>query len=248
MYWYDTRPATPLADPAHLLARFQNHPLLQIGEPRTDCPATIEEANELNARYRATLAHLGIEQIPDTVALRSEREAQRRAEHDARFDAKQARLLATSTIGTDFSVGRPGVPEAGQRGIIRVRHQESRRGKSSARLHGHQGARATSYGNRRVPDRGDPASIGYSFLFAGRSPVAVDDHRIANLRFPITATGEEDIQVPLFTGEADEGVTARLVRGDPQVPDAYGTPLEELPELLAGRLCQIGTEQRHHLP
>ncbi|MGH6916610.1 MAG: hypothetical protein ACREJ0_02800 [Geminicoccaceae bacterium] len=86
IYWYGSRPKTPLAEPAHLLQRSQAHPLLQIGEPRTDCPASLEEAKELYARYRGALANLGVEQVPSSVTLRSPSDwrQERQAEHDAR--------------------------------------------------------------------------------------------------------------------------------------------------------------------
>ena len=82
IYWYGARPQG--ADLANLLARAPSHPLLDVGEPRTDCPATIDEAKEIDARYRATLANLRaqVAQVPQNVALRSEWHKQRQAEHD----------------------------------------------------------------------------------------------------------------------------------------------------------------------
>jgi hypothetical protein len=64
--------------------------------------------------------------------------------------------------------------------------------------------------------------------------MSVNGQRVTNLRFPIGATDEQEILVSLLTGEADGGVSARVVRVDPQAADAYGTRLEEPPELQRG--------------
>ncbi len=102
MYWYGVRPEG--ADATNLLRRLQNHPLLQIGEPRTDCPATIEEANAIAAQFRSALANLAVPQVSATVALpRSEWEKQRQADSEARVEAELTRKLASFPIEGSFA-------------------------------------------------------------------------------------------------------------------------------------------------
>lgn len=65
IYWYDHRP--DVADLSTLVARSHQHPLLKVGEPRNDCPATLSESARINDEYEATLANLKAE-IPQISA------------------------------------------------------------------------------------------------------------------------------------------------------------------------------------
>jgi hypothetical protein len=84
LYWYGAQPPAAVADPANYLKRSRNHPLTSVGAPRTDCPATIEEAKRIYTEHRGRLASLGVKEIAATIPLRSEREKQRQAEAEAR--------------------------------------------------------------------------------------------------------------------------------------------------------------------
>lgn len=120
-YWYGTKPTAPASDPANLLKRSSSHPLLQIGEARTWCPASIAEASGIHDRYRTQLAHLGIQAVAPNVALRSERVTRRQAEYEAAHTAERVRKLAGFSLDgsfdfsvfSNFSVNSFGIPRPG---------------------------------------------------------------------------------------------------------------------------------------
>ncbi|MCG8544467.1 MAG: hypothetical protein MJE12_09690, partial [Alphaproteobacteria bacterium] len=69
VYWYGERPAG--ADVRRLLERVPGHPVLRVGDARTNCPATIEEADELKKEYRRKVAKIGagVRTIPGNAAI-----------------------------------------------------------------------------------------------------------------------------------------------------------------------------------
>jgi hypothetical protein len=118
-FWYGTRPEG--ADPAKLLQRSHRHPLLKVGEPRTDCPATIEEARQIAERHGSAITRLSaqVPETPHTVALRSEWHQQRQTDYEARNEAELVRKLASfpiegafsSSLATNFSAGSLNLPK-----------------------------------------------------------------------------------------------------------------------------------------
>jgi len=81
IYWYNKR--VPLAEYDYLLKRHQQHPLLAIGEARTDCPATKAASAETDRDYQSSLVALRQQHpqtpftsaLPESAWLRERREA-----------------------------------------------------------------------------------------------------------------------------------------------------------------------------
>jgi hypothetical protein len=55
-FWY--RPPPEEAEPKHLLARAENHPILSVGETRTECPTTRREAEALQVQWQAKVSKI----------------------------------------------------------------------------------------------------------------------------------------------------------------------------------------------
>ncbi|MCU7842479.1 MAG: hypothetical protein KZQ93_01415 [Candidatus Thiodiazotropha sp. (ex Monitilora ramsayi)] len=69
-FWY--RPPPAEAEPKHLLSRAENHPALVVaGPPRTECPATQREAEQIQTQWQATVSKVRAEtpQIAAHIAL-----------------------------------------------------------------------------------------------------------------------------------------------------------------------------------
>jgi hypothetical protein len=93
MYWYDQRPKA--AEAEHLLKRSHTHPVLVVGDPRTDCPATKAEADATKRRYDTQLASLRarVPQVPPDVVLPG---SEWRKQQQDRYDAKRKETLTTA--------------------------------------------------------------------------------------------------------------------------------------------------------
>lgn len=98
-FWYGSRPE--LADPERLLERNAEHPVLKIGEPRTDCPLTRQVADAAHAEWQAQLATLraATEQVAATVVIpESDQRLERQAQSQARYERAEAKKDLTSTF------------------------------------------------------------------------------------------------------------------------------------------------------
>ena len=84
IYWYVERPEN--ADVTRLIERSHSHPLLRVGNARTDCPATRDEAHNIQAKYNAQITNLRSKTPEIAIALpRSEW----RQQEQEKFEAKQ---------------------------------------------------------------------------------------------------------------------------------------------------------------
>jgi len=55
IYWYGERPAGAAIERLTQRVANANHPLLRVGEPREDCPATLAEAQKVETEYRQVI-------------------------------------------------------------------------------------------------------------------------------------------------------------------------------------------------
>lgn len=102
-YWYAAVPDA--ARPALLLERASGHPVLRIGDARTDCPATLDAVEATRRERSVQLASLGVQQIPASVALpRSALWQRDLAESQDRYRAALKKRLAAFAFEGYFSV------------------------------------------------------------------------------------------------------------------------------------------------
>jgi len=103
IFWYGSR--SEIAEPANLLSRSHGHPMLRIGEPRTDCPATVGEANEIAARRSEELVDLArqVPEVPSNVVItRPESQQQLLDQRQKELDAERRRAQAAETEMATF--------------------------------------------------------------------------------------------------------------------------------------------------
>ncbi|MCZ7658370.1 MAG: hypothetical protein M5U07_11150 [Xanthobacteraceae bacterium] len=104
IFWYGVRPTAAVADPRNYLKRSRNHPFSTVADARSDCPATIEEAGQVRSRFGSTLASLGVEEVPGSVALRSNWDEELRSQQRAQQEALRTEALASFTIEGVYAV------------------------------------------------------------------------------------------------------------------------------------------------
>lgn len=115
-YWYGSSPT--VVDDEYLLERSRDHPILLINEPRTSCPATMDEASRIDAAYKANLEGLRAEipQISPTVSLptpswqteafeRIEREGRQRAAERQELESALRSHFRNSRLELNFATG-----------------------------------------------------------------------------------------------------------------------------------------------
>ncbi len=105
VFWYKRRPA--MGDPKYMLERAAAHPLLLLGEPRTECPATLEAAHQAESQYVAKLEQLQqtVAMIPaSTILPRHESQIERQQAADSEFERQQEVRAAMSSFefGGDY--------------------------------------------------------------------------------------------------------------------------------------------------
>ena len=104
MYWYGDRPGPPETDPMspeNLMRRSKSHPLLWIGEPRTACPKTFEQASRMHADIRSRLERQNIRQIPANVVLPGPWEKEMK-QRQAEYEARNRILAEQNAVMADF--------------------------------------------------------------------------------------------------------------------------------------------------
>ena len=254
LYWYGARPAAAVADPRNFLKRSREHPLSMIGDARTDCPPTLQDANSIRGRFQASLASLGIDEIPSDVVLRSNWNAGLRAEQEARLEAERTQKLVSfpiegvfeATFATDW------VNVRGSHGIVLPGARRKSTGECAIRKIDEGRFELTCREPRRTalkelagPDeQHGEASKGILRKF--RAEGAIEKGYLvvqwtSDLSIPYAVnTCEYDSCRPRLHGSRHrssdgkfgyETVTGELVRKGELASWSSGTQLEELPEL-----------------
>lgn len=118
-FWYGSRPAT--VDPKRLLSRASDHPVLTIGDPRTQCPLTRREATQLESQWTGKVRQLraGTPQLDAKIVLpESEWRQQERDDNKARSESIERQKEATKAFRYDgvysFDMTLDGVATAGR--------------------------------------------------------------------------------------------------------------------------------------
>jgi len=123
MYWYGRRPE--YADPDALLTRSHAHPVLRLGEPRADCPATKADADRIGEKYAAALKArmAAVPQIPaGTVLPESDWVHKRQEDYDAKYKDRTNAIDALDGFPLEgvysFEVDRGGTTRDGTCAIV----------------------------------------------------------------------------------------------------------------------------------
>ncbi len=97
IYWYGERPAGAAIERLTQRVANANHPLLRVGEPREECPATLAEAQKVETQYRQVISEKAAKITPIPVTkdiLRTEQELELLKLFEAKVKRRQEREAA----------------------------------------------------------------------------------------------------------------------------------------------------------